>query len=148
MTPFIFVIKRILLRPQASWSCLSAAIYVPLRLRHSQEVPSKETTATFSKETLHGYIGRNIRLANLELNALMEQEQSTKSLSVEQLGMIDVQDAMSAHPPPTCFFLQLQVFFSRTSRLDHVRSPPRSEISPARKRQLQCTVSCFSLIHL
>ena len=41
----------------------------------------------------------------------MEQEESTKSLSVEQLGMIDVQDAMSAHPPPTCFFLQLQVFF-------------------------------------
>ena len=104
MTPFLSVIKRILLRSQASWSCLTAAIYAPLRLRHSQdgklsffetklgkkshEISSAET-ATLSNLTLHRYIARDIRLANLELNELMKQEGSTNSLSVEQLGIIE-----------------------------------------------------------
>ena len=47
-----------------------------------------ETTTTFSKETLSRYIERNRYLASLELNELMEQEESYKSFSVEQLGMI------------------------------------------------------------
>ena len=102
MTPFLTATKRILLRSQVSWSCLTAAIYAPLRLRHSQdgklsffdsqlgkkshEMSSAET-ATLSNQTLHRYIARDIHLANLELNELMEQEGSTKSLSVEQLGI-------------------------------------------------------------
>ena len=39
---------------------------------------------------MYRYIGRDIHLANLELKELIEQEESTKSLSIDQLGMTDM----------------------------------------------------------
>ena len=138
MSPFLSVIKRIVPRHQLSWSCLSAAIYAPLRQRHSQneggqpfvdtqrgkeskEIQSHDfhSDEKFSKKSLHRYISHDIQLANLELNELLEQEEGTRQLSVEQLGMIELHE----HCNISDQWINKIVYISllcRTPRISHV----------------------------